>query len=233
MSEAPRYNAWLLDRARPFLGPRALDVGAGIGTFTAELARMCDRVVAVEPEPDDLTVLRQRFADNDRVHVTGLDALALDGADLGGPFDAAVCFNVLEHIPNDTGALRAIASQLREGGHLLLLVPAHGALYGQIDCTVGHERRYDRSILRTRLRDANYDVRVLRHVNPLGALGWFVSSRLLGSEHIPEGPLRAYDRLVPVLRALDRVRLPFGLSLWAVARRAKTTGSASANAANA
>jgi len=34
MAEADRYNAWLLVRARPFLGSKMLEIGAGIGTFT-------------------------------------------------------------------------------------------------------------------------------------------------------------------------------------------------------
>ena len=233
MSEAPRYNAWLLSRAQPYLGPRVLDVGAGIGTFTAELARLSERVVAVEPDATDFALLRERFAGHERVDVRELDALALTGAELGGPFDAAICFNVLEHIPDDAGALAGVASQLRPGGHLLLLVPAHAALYGRIDRTVGHVRRYDARTLRARLREAGYTVADLRHVNPLGALGWLVSSRLLRREQVPEGPLKLYDKLVPVLRALDRAPLRFGLSLWAAARRANTTGSASASEANA
>ena len=49
--------------------------------------------------------------------------------------------------------------------------------------------------------------------------GWFVTSRVLRTRQVPSGPLRLFDRLVPVLRALDELRLPFGLSLWTVARR--------------
>ena len=59
----------------------------------------------------------------------------------------------------------------------------------------------------------------LRRVNPVGALGWLVAGRVLRRSEIPDGPLRAFDRLVPVLRLLDRAKLPLGLSLWAVAQR--------------
>ena len=230
IGEAERYNAWLFARTRPFLGPRILDIGAGLGTFTEVLANSAEGVVAVEPDPGDAAQLRRRFAANERVRVEELDAARLAGAEIGGPFDAAICFNVLEHIPDDVGALRGIRDQLKPGAHLLVLVPAHRALFGEIDRTVGHVRRYDRRTLDRALTAAGFDVRELRYVNPLGALGWLVSSRLLRREHIPEGPLKAYDALVPVLRALDKLRLPFGLSVWAVA---KTPGSVSASAANA
>jgi SAM-dependent methyltransferase len=230
IGEAERYNAWLFARAQPFLGRRILDVGAGLGTFTEILASTAERVVALEPDAGDAAQLRHRFTGDERVRVEELDATQLAGADIGGPFDAAICFNVLEHIPDDVGALRGVRQQLEAGAHLLLLVPAHQALFGEIDRTVGHVRRYDRRTLDRALTAAGFDVRELRYVNPLGALGWLVSSRLLRREHIPEGPLKAYDALVPVLRALDKVRLPFGLSVWAVA---KTPGSVSASAANA
>ena len=39
------------------------------------------------------------------------------------------------------------------------------------------------------------------------------------AEVLPGGALHVFDRLVPVLRQLDRLELPLGLSLWAVARR--------------
>ena len=92
MSSAHNYNAWLLERARPYLGPRVLDVGAGIGTFTAELARTADAVVALEPDPEEAEVLRKRFADEDRVKVLQCTAAELPADE--APFDAAICFNV-------------------------------------------------------------------------------------------------------------------------------------------
>jgi SAM-dependent methyltransferase len=216
MSSARNYNAWLLDRARPYLGRRVLDVGAGIGTFTAELVRTADAVVALEPDPEEAEVLRERFAGEDRVKVLQCTAAELPAEE--SPFDAAICFNVLEHVPDDVDALRAVSARLRPGGHLLLLVPAHPALYGATDRAVDHVRRYDRATLRRAVEASGFELLELRHVNPVGALGWAVSSRLLRRREIPTGPLALYDRLVPLLRALDRLRLPVGLSLWAVTR---------------
>jgi SAM-dependent methyltransferase len=230
MGGASRYNAWLLERALPYLGSRVLDVGAGTGTFTAKLLESVESVVAVEPDPVEREALAQRFAGDSRVRVVQLDATRLAKADAGGPFDGAVCFNVLEHIEADVAAISAIRSQLRPGAHLALLVPAHPALFGEIDRTVGHVRRYKRATLRSCLTAGGFYVRELRYVNPVGAAGWLVSSRMLRREHVPEGPLRVYDRFVPILRVFDRIPLPFGLSLWAVAY---TPASASAKAAKA
>jgi SAM-dependent methyltransferase len=211
MAEADRYNAWLLDRARPYLGSRVLELGAGIGTFTEQLATGRE-VVAVEPDPTLLPHLRRNAPSATVVEGETETAPA-------GPFDSAVCFNVLEHIADHAAALAAIHQRLRPGGHLLLLVPSHPFLYGPIDEAFEHERRYAKQPLEALLEAAGFRVVELRRVNPVGAVGWLVAGRVLRRSEIPGGPLRAFDRAVPVLRLLDRAELPLGLSLWAVAER--------------
>jgi len=214
MEGASHYNRWLLTRAAPYLGARVLDVGAGIGTFT-DLIADGRTVVALEPDPAFVPHLRRRFAQRDSVEVVAghLDSLGRER------FDSVVCFNVLEHIADDAGALRSIHDLLEPGGWLLALVPAHPAAFGSIDVALGHERRYTRRLLAGRLTEAGFRAKTLRHVNPLGIVGWFVASRIMREPQVPSTPLRLFDQLVPVLRELDRLRLPFGLSLWTVARR--------------
>jgi SAM-dependent methyltransferase len=217
MDEADNYNAWLLDRGRAYLGRRILDFGAGVGTFIELLPPDAD-VVALEPDSAFAAELRRRFAGRPGVRVVETDLEGLDGSG-EPPFDTILCFNVLEHIRDDNAALSTLHRKLSPGGHLLLVVPAHRQLFGEIDRQVGHERRYDRKLARERLRTAGFDTVDVRYVNPVGALGWLVSSVWLKRDAVPAGPLRAYDWLVPVLRPLDRLGLPFGLSVWAVGRR--------------
>ena len=217
MEGAGRYNAWLLERMLPHLGPRVLDVGAGIGTFTEPIAAQVDSVLAAEPDTAFAERLRARVAHLDNVRVVPALVQDLPPEDTG--FDAAVCMNVLEHIPDDVAALRSFRERLAPGGRLLILVPAHPFLYGATDEAVDHQRRYASGELRSRLASADFEILELRHVNPVGTLGWLVSSRILRRRLIPSGPLALYDRLVPALRLLDALRLPVGLSLWAVARR--------------
>jgi SAM-dependent methyltransferase len=144
------------------------------------------------------------------------DAFAVEG-----PFDAILCFNVLEHIAEGEGTLRRLRELLAPGGALLLLVPAHRALYGTIDKAFGHERRYEKRELRAKLEGAGLEV---------DALGWLMQGRVRRRARMSYRGLGLYDRLVPALRVLDTLPLPVGLSLWAVV---KTSGTASANAKNA
>src|SRR5437016_2011679 len=73
MAGAEQYNDWLLERGLPYVGKRVLDFGAGVGPFTAALAERAD-VVAVEPDPQFVPRLRERFAGNGRVSVVEGDA---------------------------------------------------------------------------------------------------------------------------------------------------------------
>ncbi len=61
--------------------------------------------------------------------------------------DAALCFEVLEHIEDDSAALRKIRAWLKEGGHLFLSVPAHMKKWGKDDEIFGHFRRYEKTEL--------------------------------------------------------------------------------------
>jgi SAM-dependent methyltransferase len=211
------YTSWIVDRARPHLRGRALDAGAGTGTFSEAIVGLVDEVVALEPEGRFVAALEKRFAHEPRIRVVQGDAeTPPDGL---GTFDAIVCFNVLEHVRDDARALRTFFDLLLPGGSLLLLVPAHPALTGPFDHAVGHVRRYRRAGLGRSLAGAGFAVETLQHVNPVGAVGWAVRIRLLRKREWPTTSFRVFDRLVPMLRPLDRLRLPFGLSLWAVARR--------------
>jgi SAM-dependent methyltransferase len=222
MADADAYNAWLVDRARKWLRGRVLDAGAGIGTHTSRLVGLADEVVALEPEAELAALLQSRVP---AATVVQGDAWAVEG-----PFDAILCFNVLEHIPDDRAVLGRFQELLAPDGALCVIVPAHPRLFGSLDHAFGHERRYSADELRAKLRDAGLDPVLVRHVNPVGAMGWLVQSHLFRRSSLPRGDLKIYDRLVPLFRAIDAVPLPVGLSLWAVA---KTTGTASASATNA
>jgi SAM-dependent methyltransferase len=222
MAGAEAYNAWVVDRGARWIHGRVLDVGAGIGTHTSRLLPLADEVVALEPEAELASLLRQE-------HPT-LTIVEGDATSVEGPFDAIVCFNVLEHIAADEQTLRRFRELLAPDGTLLLLVPAHPALLGSLDRAFGHERRYTKAELAGKLGRAGLETLELRHVNPVGAVGWLVQARVLRREHLPRLGLVLYDRLVPLLRAAEPLPTPFGLSLWAVA---KTTGTASASAKNA
>jgi SAM-dependent methyltransferase len=224
MTEARNYNRWLFQRVEAALGRRVLEIGSGIGTMTEYLLDR-DLVLGLEVVPEYVEALRRRFAANPNVRIERLDITAAS-ADLAAlDFDSAVSFNVFEHIPDDLAALRGVYRALRPGGRLALVVPAHQALYGPFDGLIGHERRYERRTLAGKLLSAGFQLESIGYSNLIGALGWLVSVRLLGRRRLQA--VRAYDRLVPAMAAVERlVRPPFGLSVVAVARKPSASAAA-------
>ena len=133
---------------------------------------------------------------------------------------AVVACNVLEHVPDDVGALRDLGRLLRPGGRVVLVVPAFPSAMSAFDRAIGHERRYRRAGLRAVAEQAGLRVEVLHHVNSVGLLGWYVLVKALRGRPRAGLLLAVYDRLlVPVLRRVEARRPPpFGQSLFLVAR---------------
>ena len=215
LSSAVNYRRWVCDLAEPWLGEDPLEVGSGIGDHAAEWARPGRKITVSETDPDLLTALRVRFADDPGVAVR---ELTLPPTTPGG-HSAVVALNVLEHVADDLAALRGMRDLVRPGGHVVLFVPAFPLAMSRFDREVGHHRRYRRGSLARLLVTAGLEVRRLHHVNAPGLIAWLLLMRL-GRGRPSEGPaLAAFERLVPVLRRVEaRVPPPFGQSLFAVGR---------------
>lgn len=216
MEGAQRYNRWIYDRVREGIGQRVLEIGCGTGTITSF---MVDRqlVVGIDVVDDYVQATTERFADRPNVVIRRHDLTESVEPLRGYRFDSAVSVNVFEHIGDDQAAMKAVYALLEPGGSFTLLVPSHPALLGAFDRDIGHHRRYTKSELRRKLEASGFVVERIRRSNPVGALGWLVNVRLLGLRQLRGTGL--FDRLVPALRLVDRVELPVGLSLIAVARR--------------
>jgi SAM-dependent methyltransferase len=122
-------------------GPTVLNAGAGQGSFSLRLARIGFEVTSIDDSPAAVDVLRDRLPGS----IELADVTAMPFADES--FDAAVLGEVLEHVPDDAGALSEVARVLRPGGVLAVSVPANPARFGPSDRWAGHLRRYSRPML--------------------------------------------------------------------------------------
>ena len=119
----------MFSQFRPLVADETAEVGPGIGTFSERLLGAgVERLLLVEPDPALADELERRFGPT--AHGAGArlgagsPALARDA----GRFGFVLCQNVLEHVPDDAGAVTELAAALRPGGALGLLVPAHPRL---------------------------------------------------------------------------------------------------------
>src|SRR5213594_3676230 len=100
MAAAPRYNRWMFERLRPWVGRRVLEIGAGIGNMSAFLVDR-ERVVLTDTEAYYLDRLRARFGGERHVVVAELRLPAVEPRLKAERLDTIVCLNVLEHIEDD------------------------------------------------------------------------------------------------------------------------------------
>ncbi|MFW6108578.1 MAG: class I SAM-dependent methyltransferase [bacterium] len=162
----PSFDLMLLERCRLLRcvepGSRVLDAGCGDGTMAFRLARRGCRVVGVTYDAEAVATLRQR-RDREGFGPDQLDVQVHDlreGTPPGGPYDAALCFDVLEHLLDDRGALGHVAEAVRDGGRVLITVPDRSAppLWGDTVSAVedgGHVRAgYTREELEALVRGA-------------------------------------------------------------------------------
>jgi SAM-dependent methyltransferase len=216
------YFDWQVEQFRPFLGQRIADIGCGPGTMTSLLAPSRELYLGVDLDPRLLEALRQAYRAIPSVSVFAGDITTEACRDrlLAERVDTIVCSNLIEHIEDDTLALRRMAEALPLDRYLCLLVPALPALYGSFDAIDGHHRRYTKAMLRDRVRDLPLTIRRLYYFNSVGALGWLVKGRLLKEQHHNEENFHLMNMVTRFLRPLERlVHPPFGISLIAILQR--------------
>jgi len=219
--EQQAYFGWIAGLFGEALTGAVLDHGAGTGLLSERLLARAERVIALEPEQLLFDRLCQRFATAPRVMlVQGTIETYLEHHGAGG-LDAVVSSNVLEHLPDDVGCLRQLRRALRPGGALAVYVPARQELFGSLDESVGHLRRYTRSGLKSRLEDAGFFVEWVRYGNLAGVLPWLVTGRVLRRPAIESQSLKLFDRWIfPAAARLEALLpVPYGLNVAALARR--------------
>jgi SAM-dependent methyltransferase len=217
---------------------RIVDIGCSTGYLLEDLSRQENglRLVGV-----DFLFAGLRKAG------TGLPGVALVQADacqlpfVDGFADAIVSANLLEHVPDDSGALAEMRRALRPGGRAVIVVPAAPGTYDYFDRYLRHQRRYARGELRAKATSAGFSVVECVH---LGSLlfppFWLIKKKnrvmydhLEGealAEKVADSITRTEDsRLGGIACRLERwllahhVELPFGVRQLAVLEKPSTS----------
>jgi len=211
------YNIWLFDLLKPYLGKEILEIGCGIGNLTYYFKN--DRkFVAIDKEPKYISYIKLDFADVEVYDCDIVDPKILHEKNY--TFNSVICINVLEHIKEDDKALSNMYDLTKKNGNAILVVPAHRFLYGELDKNVEHWRRYTKKELTGKIIRAGYTIKDAFYFNRIGAIGWFVNSKIIKRKKISFVQLLLFDKIVFLLRKIDRLfNLPFGISLIIIAEK--------------
>jgi SAM-dependent methyltransferase len=225
LSEAVNYNRSIYGMLLPYLESPILEIGCGTGNLTQYLAPH-GRLLAADVKKEYLDQARKRLKG-----VPGSEGVLFRRLNLERSLPSLkafkpktlICVNVLEHLQEDGRILDQCRNLLPPEGRLLLFVPALPFLYGSMDRSYGHYRRYSRRALELKMTRAGFRVDYCRYLNLLGIFGWWLNGKILKRRIIPRSQMLLYDRVVRFSSKIEAfLPKPVGLSLFCVGR--KTAG---------
>ena len=106
------------ERLRSLEGLRVLDIGCGGGLVSEPLARLGAAVTGIDPGQENIEAARRHAAEQSLAidyRVTTVETLVAEGV----AFDAVLCLEVVEHVPDPDAFLALCARLVRPGGVLI------------------------------------------------------------------------------------------------------------------
>ncbi|HSV41252.1 MAG TPA: methyltransferase domain-containing protein [Nocardioidaceae bacterium] len=210
-------------------GERVLDMGCGAGRHAFEMYRRGADVIAFDMDADELSNVSELFAAMREAGEVPLgaeadikqgDALNLPFPD--GEFDRIVAAEVLEHIPDDEGAIAELARVLRPGGTIAITVPrwlpekicwALSDQYHEVEG--GHVRIYTGDELVGKLERAGLVFEGRDHAHGLHSPYWWIKCAV-GVDNDKHPLVKAYHQVL----VWDIMRTPRVSTLTRLAERA-------------
>jgi SAM-dependent methyltransferase len=199
------------DRLGVLPGDRLLDLGAGAGRHAFEAMRRGAQVTALdtdEGETKDVSWMMHDLAATDPAVIrTGGRGSAIVGDALRlpfvtGTFDRVIASEVLEHIPDDRGAMAELSRVTKPGGTMAVTVPRWWpelltwALSDDYHSAPGgHIRIYRRSVLVERLVDSGLEMYGAHHAHALHSPYWWLKA-FVGVHEDDHAAVRLYHRLL-------------------------------------
>ncbi|WP_317899783.1 class I SAM-dependent methyltransferase [Aurantibacillus circumpalustris] len=222
ISSAAKFNRWLYQIVSPFCNGKILEIGSGVGNISDFFISDKKDIYLSDIRENYRSILSDKFK-LDTNHVLDIDIAHTDFdktyASLLSSFNSVFALNVVEHIKDDDLAIKNMLSLLKPGGQMTILVPAYQALYNDIDLSLEHFKRYNRTSL-SKLMSKHAPIKKSFYFNATGILAWWISGRILKHKTIPAGEMRLYNTFVPVFKFIDKIVLKkMGLSVVCVIQK--------------
>ena len=220
IEQAPKFNRWMYESVKPWLGKRVAELGCGRGNLS-NFFRKHETVMLTDYRDDYLDPLRAKWGLKKNLSFSKLDMSQREDYAVLTKFapDSVVFLNVLEHIEDDRAVLKNLFEHVPGGCRLAILVPFGMSLYSDFDKELGHFRRYEKGELEGKMREGGFTVEHQFYFNKAGKLAWFVANTLGKRKSLTPLQLRIYNFLTPAFRVWDKIAPGTGLSTIAICRK--------------
>lgn len=218
-SNAKNWKQYWSKQLTPYMGHDILEVGAGIGTNTELLYdNNYGTWLALEPDEQLCESMKKKF---NKLYGEdhGIDVKRGISADLSEKdlFDTAIYIDVLEHIEHDEAELNQVLKNIRPGGNVIILSPAHQWLYTDFDKKIGHYRRYSAKTLKACIPEG-YTIKMMKYLDSVGMAASLSNKILINSDTPKKSQILLWDRFfVPASKWIDKIlRYSFGKTIICV-----------------
>lgn len=223
MAGAPRFNYWMYQTIKPFIGGKILEAGSGIGNLSVFFINDHVDIALTDCDADCIELLKRSFPTYPAEKIFQLDladpCFKKIYKSLANSYHSVFLLNVLEHIEDDLTAIENCKYLLKPGGSLLILVPSYSFLYSKMDRLLGHYRRYTPSSLNEVIKKNDLEIRKTFFFNALGIAGWWWN-KIFHQAEISATKMNIYNTLVPFAKILDKLVFhKIGLSVITIARK--------------
>jgi len=202
-AEAKNWKNYIRAYLVKYIKGSILEVGAGIGSNTGLLHNyQCQKWLCLEPDRklfESLQITINNLSFTNCEAQNGTIELLTNSQE----FDAILYLDVLEHILDDKQEVIQVMQNLKLGGNLIILCPAHQWLFSPFDTAVGHYRRYDKASLQA-VMPQNIQIIELVYLDCIGLLV-NLGNRLLLKQSKPNSTqIKIWDKfMVSLSRFID------------------------------
>lgn len=203
-SEAQNWKAYWLKTIQNFVKGKVLEVGAGIGNNTKLIADLGDiSITCLEPDPVVAKQLEETLKKFNLLGKCNIKSVSTIDLLNESNYNTILYIDVLEHIKNEAEELDRASSLIARGGYLIVLSPAFNWIYSPFDKSIGHYRRYNRSMLRKTAPKNLKEIKV-QYLDSIGVIASIVNKLLLKQSLPSMKQIKLWDRwFIKVSRYTD------------------------------
>ena len=210
------FRKYQFDLIKEFISGKVAEIGPGNGIFLEYYLDRCDKLDLFEPDKNLFSKLNYKFSNHEKIKVINEELNITTNI-----YDVILYLDVLEHIENYEKEILKAHNALKEGGHLVINVPAFQFLYSDFDKDVGHFKRYSKEDITDLGLKNNLKITRLNYYDSIGFLLSFFS-KMISSNYKKnfEKKIKIWNSLIPASRTLDKIFISsFGKSLLIVIKK--------------